>query len=439
LYLRKKKMSTPKLTDLYKQILSCVGMVTDDEGFISHKLSKELKPALIDGKRMVMPYYNQLSSGDNESKIVFHPLRENIMLGESPVVSKLRNMANIRLNQAFGAIAMVLLDIAASTDEHAKLNPFQSEMLSAIGPVTSKVSAEFKSMMMHGIANAPDRAFINIFLRRGGMIGGKKYPRVGAVTFPLMEELQKEQKTYYGAAVSKKNLLAFQNLARYIFPDLEVPEKYYCSSSSEVAPFLDCLMKSIYSAASKINDVLELFGPLIDGQEALAFSADWVETFTQDLDVLLPQIKEIPTQAGNEGSRKSNEPVTSQTPPLLQTQANPTMQQVLQNQQTQHQPAFNQSYQQPVYHQPPPPVQQGPIVTDRGVNFQSLLNTNPALQQFASTPNQFTPQPQPSIPLHLQEWARFGQQPVQQQYFNQQNNGFNSQFPSQGFNSGMVI
>lgn len=405
-------MSTTKLTDVYKQILACAGMVVDDEGFISVKSKDGPKPALIDGKRMVLPYVNQLRSGDNDTRIIFHPLRENIMKGESEVITKLRTMINIKLNYTFGAIALQLLNLASSPSDQAKLNPFQSEMLSEIGPVGNTISVKFTSILLHAIKNHSDRGFINIFLRKGGSVKGIKYSRVGAVTFPFMEELAKEQASYYGTELSKKDKLAIQNLMKYMFPDLDKPETYYKGSSNEVAPFMDCLMNSIYGVAGRLNDILELFTGIISGGEELVMQAEWVETFKGDLSELLPQIREIPLQAGADGRSSVNE-----TPVAIAPLQQPAMfQQAIQ----QPVSAFGQPMHHP--HQQYVPVQQvpqGPIVTENGVDFNSLIRSNPALSGYVNNgqmPQYMQPAP-PPVPQHLQQWAMYNNQPQQPQQF----------------------
>lgn len=418
-------MSTTKLTDVYKQVLACAGMVVDDEGFISVKSKDGPKPALIDGKRLVMPYVNQLRSGDTDTRIIFHPLRENIMKGESEVITKLRTMINIKLNYTFGAIALQLLNLTSSPADQGKLNPFQSEMLSEIGPVGSNISVKFTSILMHAIKQHADRGFINIFLRKGGSVKGVKYSRVGAVTFPFMEELAKEQASYYGTELSKKDKLALQNLMKYMFPDIDKPEAYYKGSSNEVAPFMDCLMNSIYGVAGRLNDLLELFSGIIVGGEDLIMEADWVETFKGDLSELLTQIREIPLQATTDGRSNTNEmpKVVAPAMPLQQALQQP----VNTYQHPQHVP--QQQYIAPQQ------IPQGPVVTANGVDLNSIIRSNPALAGYNGAGNmpQYMQPPPPPVPQHLQQWAMYGQPPPPQQYGMQpqqgyypQNNGYNN-------------
>lgn len=394
-----------KLLDLYKSILECGGLTSDDEGFVSVKFDKKSSPALIHGKRLVLPTQKQLSAENWNDKIIFHPLSENILRGESEVITKMRSVFNIRLNYTFAALAQNLLTIITSIGEHHKLTPEQSEILTAVKNVDETTLISFTKMMVNSIQESPEKVFINIFLKRGGTINGKKHSRVGVVTFPLYEELKKEQEVYYGVKLRSKDRLGLLQLYEYMLPNLDTPEAYNFGSDSGVAPFLDALMGSVLGIASKMNDILELFKGLIDAGEDLVFESNWVESF-ENLNEMIPQIRLIPSQAGNEGKTKVMETpvhVAAPAPVHLQTFQPP--------------PAVAPYQPQPVYNpqQPPQQFQQpqvaGPIITENGLDFNSLLRSNPQLAARVAPFN--APQMmQPGLPQNqAPRWASPQMQP----------------------------
>lgn len=369
------------ILDLYKSILECGGLTTDDEGFVSIKFDKKGSPVLVNGKRLVLPTQKQLTSENWNDKIVFHPLSENILRGESEVITKLRSVFNIRLNYTFAAVAQNLLTIISSVGEHNKLTPEQGEILSAVMDADETTLVSFTKMMVNSIGECPEKAFINIFLKRGGTINGKKYSRVGIVTFPLYEELKKNQETYYGVKLRSKDRQALIQLYEYMLPGLDMEESYNFGTDSNIAPFLDALMGTVLGIGSKMNDILELFGKLIDSGDQLVFESEWVDAF-ENLTVMLPQIRQIPAQQGNEGKVKGTE-----TPQVTQAttvpQANPQLvyhppQPIPQNPYQLQPPPQQYPFQQPQqqFVQQPP---QGLVITENGLDFNSLLRNKPQL------------------------------------------------------------
>lgn len=409
------------IIELYKSILNCAGMTVVDDDFISIKYDTIVDPVLIDGKRLVLPTQKQLTSGDWKDRMVFHPLSEHIMRGESEVIANFRKVFNIRLNYTFGAIANSLLQIIGSVDEHKNLNPEQSKLLSAVGEVDDTTMTAFTSLMINAIKEIPEKAFINIFIKRGGMIGTKKFSRVSVVSFPFYEELMKDQEKYYGVKLRNKDRQVFIQLCKYMLPDLDVAEKYNYGSDSQVAPYLHALMGAVMGMGGKFNDILDLFGVLIDKHEDLEFNSDWVEAF-EDLPSMVPQIRAIPMQQGNEGKMKITEaaPVAPvQTAQPLQT-FQPPQQQAPQQfiPQVQHQQPYN-----PYQPQPQVPQNNGLVMTKDGLDFNSVMRNNPALAARAlpvgHPQQQFMQQERPptwAFPQHQQHYNPYQQQQQPQMY-----------------------
>ena len=368
---------TMKLIDLYKSILTCAGMTYDNEGFVSVKMGKDRSPARTsDGKQIVLPTLEQQMNGDRTNSVVFHPLQENIMRsGESEVISKLRSVFNIKLNYTFGAVAQSLLTLCASIADHRKLSPDQSEMLSAIKDVDEKTIVAFTSMMLNSLKGSPEKSFVNIYLKRKAIFDDKTYARGGVVTFPLYAELIKDQDKYYGVKLRAKDKSALIQLHQYIFPGIDdYPCSYNRGSNSDVAPFIDALMCTVMGIASKYNDILELFGDIIDSHDDLVFSSDWVESF-ENLQDLVPQIRQVPMQSGNEGKITAD---------VMQFSAAAAPSQPL----VYHQPAPHSTYQ---HHQvmPAPNAAPGLVVTENGVTFDSFLRANPQIAAATMGGNQF--------------------------------------------------
>lgn len=340
-----------KLNELYASILRFCGMEVDNDGFVSTVLDDKRHPTIVAGKRMVLP--DDVHLRNPKEKLIFHPLSENIMRGESEVIIALRDVINIRLNFTFGIVCQYLLNLIASPDDHKKLTPDQLELLIAVKDVDDVTVRNFVSLMVEGVKQDANRVFTNIYLRRGGTIAEKRYARIGVVMFDFYDKLQAEGNTVYGVKLRVKDKEAYKQLCRFIFPNIEVQGSYNRGSDSDVAPFLDALMRSAMGIASRFNDILDMYKDFIDEADKLYFDSDWVETF-ENLNVMVPEIRRIPVQAGNEGAVKKTEVVSQEQPKAelpvppapVQAPALPPASPIPAHQQFHVQPQFQQHQQQ---------------------------------------------------------------------------------------------
>lgn len=390
---------TMKILDLYKSVLATAGMITTSDGFIKMKLADKTKQATIKGKSLVMPTDEQLKSPDWSNRVVFHPLFENIMRPESEVLALYRQAANIRINVTVGTMAAFLMRLATSPSEHGRLSPDQSEFLSLLKNADDKTMQALKKLMEAAPVSQPQKSFVHIYLKKTGSVAGKRYARVGVVTFPVYAELKKAEKTHevFGVKLRVKDIETLLAMFEYIFPGIGEPESYNRGSNSDVAPSIDVMMKTIAAIADPLNALLELMGSVMDDDDLqdLVFQDDWMETF-ENLAVMLPQIRAIPMQAGNDGAVKPEPAVTAPAVVQPQFQAAPV-------------PA-PQTYpvQQPWQAQP---VQQPhPPVTSAGMDLNAFLQARTAPQPM------MVMQPVPMVPMgYPQPMQPVYQQPVYQQ------------------------
>lgn len=367
------------LIDIYKSILNTAGMKADDNGLVTVVYDVKSDPVTIDGKRLALPTPNNLNDASISNKIIFHPLRESLMRNESDVVQHLRQAINIRINFTIAAICKDLLKASAEIDNHSKLDPDQAEILSVLKEADDETVVKFVSIMLAAIKEHADRAFVNIYIKKGGTVNDRKYSRAGIVTFPFYNELHKNEDKIYGVKLRAADRRSFIALFEYIFPGIAEAGKYNVGSDSQVAPILDSLMRTVMGVACKLNDVLELFGNIIDEHETLMFDALWSDAFA-DLEALNPLIRQIPMQLGNEGKQTSIENAGQQAPQHVQTfQPQPTL-----VTQAFTPPIVNQfvpqQFNQPFAQQAPA----GVVVTDKGVDFNSVVRSNPMLSMQAN-------------------------------------------------------
>jgi hypothetical protein len=390
-----------KLLDLYRSILDAAKLVTTEDGFVSMKLADESKPALVKGKRLVLPTREHLSNPDWKNRVAFHPLAENVLRAESEVLGFLRQAFNIRANYTFGLVAYQLLTIATSPAEHAKLSPDQVEFLSKLKNADEKTLQVLQKLMQ---AYPATSSFVSIYLKRTGQVAGRRYARVGVVSFPMYKDLKSNAPEVNGVKMRVKDREALIALLEYMVPTIDEADENNRGSDSQLAPFLDALMKAVLVVAGPLNAVIELFRNQLEDPDELLFNDEWVETF-DNLGVMKDEIRMIPMQAGNEGAVSKTEelpPGPAAAPAPFSAPAAPAAPAA-----TGPQPG---SLAHHFYGSPPPvqaqptyvapgypggpapygapsgfpathgaPAPAAPVHTGRGVDFNSLLATNPAL------------------------------------------------------------
>jgi len=373
-----------KLMDLYKSILSAAGLTTTSDGFVKMKIGDKSKPATVKGKSVVLPTQEHLKNPDWSNRELFHPLFENVLRPEHGVVAMYRQAANIRINLTVGVLATFLLRLSTSPADHAKLSPDQSEFLSKVKHADERTLKDFQKLLDAAPVSQPQKSFVHIYLKKTGAVHGKRYSRVGVVTFPVYAELKKMTKDHevFGVKLRVKDRDTLIALLEFIFPGIEEDESYNRGSNSEVAPSIDVMMKTIGGLANPLNSLLELFRTVLGEDEAdeLMFNSDWAEPF-ENLAVMLPQIRSIPMQAGSDGEAKAAAPAAPAPAPVVQPQfaTAPTPAAPAPAQFQNNQPQW--PAQQPM--QPAPQAPARPIHTKNGVDFEAALMANPALNMAA--------------------------------------------------------
>lgn len=426
-----------KIIELYKEILAAGYLYADKEGMISARIKGSTMPFLIDGKRLVLPTKEHLKNSDWSNRVVFHPLSENILRGESKVLERFRNNINMRLNYVLGMLADQLFKLVVNVGGHKHLSPDQSVILSDVKNADEKAYTAFGNLIEDmGLTNK-SKCIVHIYLKKGGVVDGKKYNRAAIVTFPLYEELLKNQKQVFGVTIaSAKHREAIKQLLEFILPGIEKPHYFDRGSESQIAPYLDCLMQGVLGIASRINNVIDEYGQFLDSTDDLRYTDGWVEVF-ENLEQLKAEIRSIPMQAGNEGSIGD-----TATPAPAATATTAVQQPVA------AQPALQMPTAIPVpppiqpsapgYYGAPAPAPQstGGVVksSSGGIDFAATMHGNP--QQMANMGNPGYPQyGQPALPpgpiaarMGPPRWDRPDQYP-QQQY--QQYPQYPQQYPQQ--------
>lgn len=317
-----------KLLDIYKSMMQTAGLFVTEDHLVSCRLTDDVVlPVTIKGKRVALPSSTILARPDKSDIIIFHPLMESVRPGESEVLEKYRKLLMMRFNEVAGVIGLKLLNISASIAEHQNLSPDQSEFLTKVKDVDDKTIATFEKVLDAMPAEQVAKRILTLFLKKTGSVAGKRYKRVGVVSFPLYDELKKaptvtvkpavkkgdkDTKTteydIYGVKCRAKDRDAILALMEYIFPNIQETGSYNRGSDSDVASNIDALMQASLAVIDALNSVTETFSDVFNKNEdasSLLIDCEWQEAF-MNLGALLNEIRSVPMQAGNEGSTEDD-------------------------------------------------------------------------------------------------------------------------------------
>lgn len=297
------------LLDFYRQILQVGGFVTNEDGLISRRLAKtEALPATVDGRRMCLPTPEFIRNPDNDSRVMFHPLQEIVSRGESKVMQTYREGINRRLDFVIGYSSLALLNLIVCKDLHPKLSPDQTDLLVKVRNVDEGTLARFAKITENMLIGDDDRKFAHIYVKKNAKIDGEHFQRAGIVSFPFYEQICKvpakgEKNEVYGVAIRHADRAAFKAIMEFLFPSIEKPSAYWRGAVQHVAPSLEALLRTTAAVYDNINSVIDSYKKVADFED-LELPGEWEEV-AANLVGLLPQIRMIPPQPGNEGSERS--------------------------------------------------------------------------------------------------------------------------------------
>jgi hypothetical protein len=293
-----------KIIDYYKTLIELGWMVADEDGNVSVKLGDQLMPATINGKRVVLPTRDQMKNKNWENRVGFHPLREAFNLGISDMVASLRDQFVQRLNTSIAYLMKELIAIAYDQDNQKNLSTEQAQVLNALSKCDATLVKDFESIQKNTKSRNNADMFINIFIKRGGVVKGTTYGRAGLVTFPIYEALKKpEKEPINGVKLSNKNREMLVKLFEFVFPELLAdPEYFNVGVNSRSAPFIESLVRVTMNVVDALVQSAAPYMDKVDLPYILQFPENigfWKEIFDSK-DMVEQLARTIPALNANE-------------------------------------------------------------------------------------------------------------------------------------------
>lgn len=313
------------MLSLYEKILILCGYEVDDNGQVRKKLRQSLPVSLsIDGvsRNLVLPTKTNLTTGDIASRVFFHPFQENLMRGESRVVSAIRKEFIATYGSSVASLLCDIVDISSGSVKHTDLTTYQREVIGHIGEIDARFKTDFNKVIENMFRKSSRNTPVSLSLRKGIEIGGRTHSRAAIWSSPLFDEVlevaerMKESKDYAprlcGVSIRKGDVKTYLKLCETFFPDITGKDNpYYGFSDATDAPYFEAFVRSMLTLPKHINQIAKgfygkdgVYSKEINKEnlESTYLNIDWLEKISPF--TVMDWRKEyllIPQQDGNEG------------------------------------------------------------------------------------------------------------------------------------------
>lgn len=291
----------------YNQIVTAAGMTPLESGYVNTYGSTKFE---VGDKYVVIPTREYLRDPNWDTDIAFHPLCENPLYGEAPVLQALRNWMQVRVNEVALGIVASLYNFAVN-GSHKLLKGEAHSLLSIIPDADDKTLKAINSIIGK-IQPADGRCFISLYLKKAGLYNDKSVSQLGVVFSPVIEELHEEEnqkkRKVLGVTLRKADFTQLQALLEVLFPEIN-EEAFNFGCSALVLPRLETVLRTYAKIMTRMNEVAALLEPIFYAEDASEETkAECMAMVTTDLsymdmiDDMESFRKEFGPLAGNRGT-----------------------------------------------------------------------------------------------------------------------------------------
>lgn len=296
---------------MYASIMTALGCEVDASDLVSFIMpSGDRSPLLVEGRRLVLPTPEMLKRIQGDQHIAYHPLCEMIMMNESQVQAKIRNVINIKTMFVISTLMLELISIAISPDKKITSKAPYFDLFTEMQEASPRTQKSVKSLVDAFKPSGLERRLVNFQSKRTGKINDKNFRRITSVVFPILAEFDEKKPAdrIFDVKMSKKDKEVIFRLLKYIVPSIMVPDHYSAGSESMIAPSFDSLMKSYALLMADLNKISWKFKDDLANVSFLNVDLSFLD-MTKDLE----QYKGfLPPLDGNQGEQNLNAQASSQ-------------------------------------------------------------------------------------------------------------------------------
>lgn len=320
------------MLDVYDALLTTCGYIVDENGRVRKKFGKALPISLeIEGETryLVLPTRENMTSPDVMNFVFFHPFQENLVRGESRVMSAVRRELNHSYGASVSALMCDIVAISSGTVNHSDLTVEQRKFISSIGKVDERFVKDFDKIINNLASRKSRNSPVYLSLRKGVNWGGKTHSRAAIWSSPLLEEVMtcieqvnkgtQATPKILGVSVRKGDLKTYENLCRAFFGNIdEKNHEFYSSSDATDAPYCEAFVRSLLTLPKRLNAISDMFyngKGMVHAKEVSKECHDvthidiaWLEELVKESETGTFTVRDwrkeyllIPLQDGNEG------------------------------------------------------------------------------------------------------------------------------------------
>lgn len=290
-----------KTIELYDGLLDSLGLPRDEENRIL--MGAGGTPLQVGKKKLIALSQEVLDRNEWEGKIAFHPLSEDILMGQSPIIHFLQRAVRVRLTNLVLTCMSDLIQVCCSAELQSQAGDPDVATYIEPGRYPSPHTAAMWVKLMDRVraAKTGDDVPLKVYLSRDAVIqvGSErvKYARVCTIGLPILDGSEDADVRLWDIPLkSKKDKVAIVGLLKMVVGDqLEF-------GSNSCVPYFHALTTAYVTIAKRIDKIQRSLKK-VNKWKAMNF------TWAKLLDNLEEIEREIPPLEGNQGviiKRKAN-------------------------------------------------------------------------------------------------------------------------------------
>ena len=267
------------LNEFYEKVLLSTGLVVTEDGYVKAPLrgrSKVSDNITFNGKTLVLPLRQHFDTmtdiidGKKELiKVIFNPLREDVIKGDSDSLVKLKSMIEVRLSHSLNNIFAAIISLALNKEKQKHMSLELTSLFASMkeaknqnitNVIDENTLEKFKKIASTLVVPSNTKGIIHFYLKKGGMLNNVKYNRLAMSSFPLYDELDKYVKdgSVYGVKLRPKDVKVFKIIYEYIFNNINVKDYYTFGSTDKNSPGFISLFKLYISIVERLNELISM-------------------------------------------------------------------------------------------------------------------------------------------------------------------------------------
>lgn len=285
----------------YRQLLPDIGFNINDndelEKYTRNKSGVSFKPVMNDGLPVVLGTQEKLDSED-DGNIIYHPLTEDALKGESFTIKITKDQINAILRMRT-INCLVGLGMALTEGGNKKVSPKLTKLLNQNPDFNTKTMGYMANILSKAKASVVSRHVMGIYLHsKNCKYEGHDVKRLAKVNSALYDALDAGDKTVWGVKdIPFKHQKAIKKLFETVLPGIN-DDNYTHGSNSKTAPYFDSLINAFLNVSYQLDSIENVSKDVFDDEFNVKPKYEWTDKLTQ----LAKLAMAIPPLRGNIGN-----------------------------------------------------------------------------------------------------------------------------------------